>query len=208
MHKEKRECHHQPHLEVNRPVPVLVEHSEYLFHKVDRIPFRQNHGVHLQDLLLAEQSPGTILLETSGGQLRVRATSLDLLPVPLLDLLLVVPSVGVQKLYVLPTSDQSGIIQQFDVDLVSPTQLLFFFLTFFFSTVLTRLRASSFVIYILRPTLGRTTPPSRRRTRQTTSGVLPTRGIDSDRSSRDEKCHFFSVRYSHTLCRGFLLLDI
>ena len=72
-----------------------------------------------------------------------------MLPVPLLNLLLVIPGVGVQKLDVLPTNGQSGRGEQFDVDLVSPTQLLFFFLTFFLSTVRPRLRASSFVIYIL-----------------------------------------------------------
>ena len=54
-----------PHLEVYTAVPVLVEYSEDLIYEDFRIPRRENHGVHLQDLVLAQLPVRAVLLESS-----------------------------------------------------------------------------------------------------------------------------------------------
>ena len=82
------------YLEVNASVSVLVEYSEYLLDENLSISGRENHGIHVQDLVL--------------GQLAVGAVCLKAL-VPLPDLLLVVPGVFLQKLDVLLGEGGGGV---------------------------------------------------------------------------------------------------
>ena len=62
LHLPNNNCEH---LEVYTAVAILVKYSEDLIYEDFRISCRQNHGIHLKDLVLAELTVWTVLLESS-----------------------------------------------------------------------------------------------------------------------------------------------
>ena len=53
------------YLEVNASISIFVEYPENLIHEDLGIASGKNHGIHLQDLVFAQLTVWTVLLETS-----------------------------------------------------------------------------------------------------------------------------------------------
>ena len=56
------------HLEIDTAVSILVEDPEDLVDEDLGVAGGENHGVHLQDLVLAQLAVGAVLLEASAMQ--------------------------------------------------------------------------------------------------------------------------------------------
>ena len=84
------------YLEINASISIIIKNPKNLINKDQGIPLRQDHGVHLQHLLLPQLTIGAVLLKSPvmiGQQYWVSIGSFYLyqswliLPVPIMDMI-------------------------------------------------------------------------------------------------------------------------